>query len=149
MMILKRTDSTNKDFQSLVKLLDADLAVRNGEAQAFFDQFNKLDTIKNCIVVYINEVPAACGAFKKFDEETIEIKRMYTHPDFRKRGLATTIVEELETWGKELNYTKAVLETSLGQNEALSVYEKSGYVRIPNYGQYIGIDKSVCYEKVL
>ncbi|SEN09464.1 Acetyltransferase (GNAT) family protein [Chryseobacterium taichungense] len=148
-MILKRTDSTNKDFQSLVKLLDADLAVRNGEAQAFFDQFNKLDTIKNCIVVYINEVPAACGAFKKFDEETIEIKRMYTHPDFRKRGLATTIVEELETWGKELNYTKAVLETSLGQNEALSVYEKSGYVRIPNYGQYIGIDKSVCYEKVL
>ncbi|WP_312902999.1 GNAT family N-acetyltransferase [Chryseobacterium taichungense] len=89
MMILKRTDSSNKDFQSLVKLLDADLAVRNGEAQAFFNQFNKLDTIKNCIVVYIDEVPAACGAFKKFDEETIEIKRMYTHPDFRKRGLAT------------------------------------------------------------
>lgn len=94
-------------------------------------------------------VPVACGAFKRFNEETVEIKRMYTNPDFRKKGLATTIVKELEIWAKELNYTKAVLESSLEQNEALSVYEKSGYTRIPNYGQYIGIDKSICYEKFL
>lgn len=148
-MKIKRTDSSNKDFQNLVQLLDADLAIRNGEDHAFYDQFNKIDAIKNCIVIYVDEIPAACGAFKKFDEETVEIKRMYTNPDFRKKGLATAIVKELEFWAKELNYTKAVLESSLEQNEALSVYEKSGYTRIPNYGQYIGIDKSVCYEKVL
>lgn len=148
-MKIKRTDSSNKDFQNLVQLLDADLAIRNGEDHAFYDQFNKIDAIKNCIVIYVDEIPAACGAFKKFDEETVEIKRMYTNLDFRKKGLATTIVKELEIWAKELNYTKAVLESSLEQNEALSVYEKSGYTRIPNYGQYIGIDKSVCYEKVL
>ncbi|WP_308004916.1 GNAT family N-acetyltransferase [uncultured Chryseobacterium sp.] len=148
-MTIKRTDSSNKDFQNLVQLLDADLAIRNGEDHSFYDQFNKIDMIKNCIVIYVDEIPAACGAFKKFDEETVEIKRMYTNPDFRKRGLATAIVKELEFWAKELNYTKAVLESSLEQNEALSVYEKSGYTRIPNYGQYIGIDKSVCYEKVL
>jgi len=148
-MKIKRTDSSNKDFQNLVQLLDADLAIRNGEDHAFYDQFNKIDAIKNCIVIYVDEIPAACGAFKKFDEETVEIKRMYTNPDFRKKGLATTIVKDLEIWAKELNYTKAVLESSLEQNEALSVYEKSGYTRIPNYGQYIGIDKSVCYEKVL
>ncbi|BEV05840.1 GNAT family N-acetyltransferase [Chryseobacterium gambrini] len=148
-MTIKRTDSSNKDFQNLVQLLDADLAIRNGEDHAFYNQFNKIDAINNCIVIYIDEIPAACGAFKKFDEETVEIKRMYTNPDFRKRGLATAIVKELEFWAKELDYTKAVLESSLEQNEALSVYEKSGYTRIPNYGQYIGIDKSVCYEKVL
>lgn len=148
-MTIKRTDSSNKDFQNLVQLLDADLAIRNGEDHAFYDQFNKTDAIKNCIVIYVDEIPAACGAFKKFDEETVEIKRMYTNPDFRKKGLATTIVKELEIWAKELNYTKALLESSLEQNEALSVYEKSGYTRIPNYGQYIGMDKSVCYEKVL
>ncbi|WP_185207033.1 GNAT family N-acetyltransferase [Chryseobacterium sp. C3] len=148
-MTIKRTDSSNKDFQNLVQLLDADLAIRNGEDHAFYDQFNKIDAIKNCIVIYVDEIPAACGAFKKFDEKTVEIKRMYTNPDFRKKGLATTIVKDLEIWAKELNYTKAVLESSLEQNEALSVYEKSGYTRIPNYGQYIGIDKSVCYEKVL
>lgn len=148
-MTITRTDSSHKDFQNLVKLLDADLAIRNGDDHSFYDQFNKIDSIKNCIVIYIDEKPAACGAFKKFSEDTVEIKRMYTHPDFRKRGLATAIVQELESWAKESGYAKAVLESSLEQNEALSVYEKSGYCRIPNYGQYIGIDKSVCYEKVL
>lgn len=148
-MKIQRTDSSSEDFRDLVKLLDADLAVRNGEDQAFYNQFNKIDMIKNCIVVYIDEIPAACGAFKKFEEGTVEIKRMYTHSDFRKRGLASTIVKSLEQWAKELNYKKAVLETSLEQNEALSVYEKSGYIRIPNYGQYAGIEKSVCYEKML
>ena len=148
-MTIKRIDSSDTDFQDLVKLLDADLAIRNGDDHAFYDQFNKIDMIKNCIVIYIDKIPAACGAFKKFEDDTVEIKRMYTNPDFRKRGLASTIVKELETWAKELDYKKAVLESSLEQNEALSVYEKSGYVRIPNYGQYIGIDKSVCYEKTL
>lgn len=148
-MKIQRTDSSSEDFRDLVKLLDADLAVRNGEDQAFYNQFNNIGMIKNCIVVYIDEIPAACGAFKKFEEGTVEIKRMYTHPDFRKRGLASTIVKSLEQWAKELNYKKAVLETSLEQNEALSVYEKSGYIRIPNYGQYAGIEKSVCYEKML
>lgn len=148
-MKIQRTDSSSNDFRDLVKLLDADLAIRNGEDQAFYSQFNNIDHIKNCIVAYVDENPAACGAFKKFEDDTVEIKRMYTHPDFRKRGLATAIVKELEQWAKELNYKKAVLETSLEQNEALSVYEKSGYIRIPNYGQYNGIEKSVCYEKTL
>ncbi|UZT96967.1 GNAT family N-acetyltransferase [Chryseobacterium fluminis] len=148
-MTIKRTDSSDTDFQNLVKLLDADLAIRNGEDHAFYDQFNKIDAIKNCIIVYIDATPAACGAFKPFEEDTVEIKRMYTHPDFRKKGLATAIVDELEVWASEKGYTKAVLESSLEQNEALSVYEKSGYERIPNYGQYIGIDKSVCYKKIL
>jgi GNAT superfamily N-acetyltransferase len=148
-MQILRTDSSNIDFQNLVKLLDADLAIRNGDKHAFYDQFNKIDMIKNCIVIYIDKIPAACGAFKKFEENTVEIKRMYTNPKFRKKGLATAIVKELEIWAKESDYKKAVLESSLKQNEALSVYEKSGYHRIPNYGQYIEIDESVCYEKIL
>ncbi|WP_294210202.1 GNAT family N-acetyltransferase [uncultured Chryseobacterium sp.] len=148
-MKILRTDSADSDFKDLVRLLDADLAVRNGDDHAFFSQFNKIDMIRNCVVIYVENIPAACGAFKKWDDSTAEIKRMYTHPDFRKRGLATVIVRELEIWAKELNYTSAILETSLQQNEAISVYEKSGYRRIPNYGQYIGVDKSVCYEKVL
>jgi len=148
-MNIKRTDSSEVDFQNLVKCLDADLAVRNGDDHGFFNQFNKIDMIRNCLVAYIDGIPAACGAFKKLSEETIEIKRMYTNPEFRKRGLATALVQELEIWAKESGFKKAVLETSAEQNEALSVYEKSGFYRIPNYEPYAGIDKSVCYEKVL
>lgn len=148
-MHILRTDSTNKDFQNLVKLLDATLAEHNGENDDFFAQFNTIDTIKNCIVVYIDDIPAACGAFKPFSEDTVEIKRMFTHPEFRKKGLGSAIVKELENWAAELNFKKAVLETSRDLKNAISVYEKSGFNRIPNYGQYIGVEQSVCYEKAL
>ncbi|CAH0268661.1 GNAT family N-acetyltransferase [Chryseobacterium sp. Bi04] len=148
-MTIKRLDSTHPDFQNLVQLLDADLAVHNGDDNAFFEQFNTIDKLKNCIVAYIDELPAACGAFKELSENTVEIKRMYTNPAFRKRGLASAIVGELENWAKESGFEKAVLETSIDLKNAISVYEKSGFYHIPNYGQYIGIDNSVCFEKIL
>ncbi|CAD0223463.1 GNAT family N-acetyltransferase [Chryseobacterium sp. D764] len=148
-MHILRTDSTNPDFQKLVKSLDATLAEHNGENDDFFSQYNKIDTIKNCVVVYIDDIPAACGAFKPFSEDTVEIKRMFTDPEFRKKGLGSAIVKELENWAAELNFEKAVLETSQDLKSAISVYEKNGFYRIPNYGQYIGIEQSVCYEKEL
>lgn len=148
-MTVRRTDSGNADFQSLVKLLDETLAEHNGEEHDFFHQFNKIDTIKNCIVAYVDHIPAACGAFKPFSEETVEIKRMFTDPKFRKKGLGSAVVRELEIWAKELGFKKAVLETSQELHNAVSVYEKSGFYKIPNYGQYIGVDSSVCYEKAL
>lgn len=148
-MTIHRTDSSSLDFQTLVKHLDSTLAEHNGAEDAFFAQFNTIDKIKNCIVIYIDEVPAACGAFKELSEDTVEIKRMFTNPEFRKRGLGSSVVKELETWAKDLGYKKAVLETSKDLTNAISVYEKSGFQRIPNYGQYIGIDNSVCFEKEL
>lgn len=148
-MRIHRTDSNSSDFKTLVKSLDANLAEHNGEDDAFFAQFNKIDMIKNCIVVYIDETPAACGAFKELSEDTIEIKRMFTDPEFRKRGLGSSIVKELENWAKDLGYKKAVLETSKDLTNAISVYEKNGFQKIPNYGQYIGVDSSVCYGKDL
>lgn len=148
-MIIHRTNSDSSDFRALVKSLDTTLAEHNGANDDFFAQFNKIDTINNCIVAYIDEVPSACGAFKELSEDTVEIKRMFTNPEFRKRGLGSSIVKELENWAKELGYQKAVLETSKDLKNAISIYEKSGFQRIPNYGQYIGVDSSVCFEKDL
>lgn len=148
-MHILRTDSSNTDFQNLVKSLDATLSEHNGENDDFFAQFNTIDTIKNCVVAYIDDMPAACGAFKPFSEDTVEIKRMFTDPEFRKKGLGSAIVKELESWAAELNFKKAVLETSKDLKSAISVYEKNGFSRIPNYGQYIGVEQSVCYEKEL
>lgn len=147
MMNIKRTDSSDIDFQGLVKLLDADLAVRDGEDHEFYHQFNSIDMLKNCVVAYSEGKAAGCGAFKPFSEDTVEIKRMYTDAEKRGRGIASEILNELEIWAKEEGYNKCVLETGIKQPEAIALYEKQGYSRIPNYGQYIGVDDSVCYEK--
>ena len=147
MIEIVRTSSENKDFTDLVKLLDADLAERDGDDHAFYHQFNNIDVIKHAVVLYENEKPLGCGAIKEFNATTMEVKRMYTSPESRGKGIATKILLELETWTKELSYEKCVLETGKRQPEAVQLYAKSGYKMIPNYGQYAGIENSICFEK--
>ena len=142
-----RTDSANTDFIKLVVLLDADLKIRDGDDHAFYNQFNKITHIKNAIVAYVDDVPAGCGAFKDYSEDTVEVKRMFVHPDYRRMGIAAAILHELENWAAELNYKKCILETGMKQHEAIQLYQKNGYSRIPNYGQYENIPNSVCMIK--
>ena len=149
MVKIVRTSSENKDFIDLVKLLDADLAERDGDDHAFYHQFNKIGVIKHVIVLYENQKPLGCGAIKEFDSTAMEIKRMYTSPESRGKGNATKILSELEKWTKELSYEKCVLETGKRQPEAIQLYTKSGYKMIPNYGQYEGVANSICFEKIL
>ena len=147
MINLTKTDSDNKDFISLVKLLDAELAERDGEDHPFYAQFNKIDKIKYVVVAYENDKPLSCGAIKEYSTETMEVKRMYTLPESRGKGIATKVLIELEKWAKELSFEKCILETGKKQPEAIALYKKNGYKLIPNYGQYAGVDNSVCFEK--
>ncbi|HEX8016223.1 MAG TPA: GNAT family N-acetyltransferase, partial [Flavobacterium sp.] len=117
---IKRTNSDNIDFINLVALLDQDLAIRDGEDHAFYNQFNKTDKIKHTIVYYENNVPVACGAFREKESDKTEIKRMYVHPDHRKKGIASAVLAALEIWAKEVGYTYTILETGKNQPEAIN-----------------------------
>jgi len=149
MITFRRTNSKNEDFQQLVKELDADLIIRDGEEHSFYDQFNKIDNIKYVIVGYDYEKPVGCGAIKAFDQHIMEVKRMYVVSNRRGEGIASTILKELESWAKELNYSKCILETGNKQPEAISLYKKNGYEIIANYGQYENVENSICFEKIL
>jgi putative acetyltransferase len=144
---IRRTDSDNQDFIELVKLLDTDLAERDGKDHAFYAQFNKIDKIKYAVVAYENNQPVGCGAIREYSPKVMEVKRMYTSPASRGRGIASKVLAELEIWASELSYETCVLETGKKQPEAIRLYQKSGYRLIPNYGQYAGIENSVCFEK--
>src|SRR3954464_8084420 len=95
---LKRTSSDDSDFRNLVRLLDAELAIRDGSEHTFYAQFNKLDAIKHAVVYYNDDVVVGCGAFKEYDKSTVEIKRMFVHPDFRGKGIGAVVLTELEHW---------------------------------------------------
>jgi putative acetyltransferase len=147
MIRIARTDSGNEDFIALVRRLDTELAERDGSDHSFYDQFNKIDKIKHAIVLYEDDEPIACGAIKEFEPGSMEVKRMYTMPTHRGKGIAGKVLRELEVWAAELGYSKCILETGKRQPEAIRLYEKNGYTIIPNYGQYAGIDNSKCFEK--
>lgn len=143
-----RTDSANEDFIKLVRELDSELSLRDGADHSFYAQYNKIDKIKNAVVAYENNIPVGCGAFKLYSDDTVELKRMFVPLNMRRKGIASIILAELENWAKKLGYTKCILETGLKQPEAIAAYTKSGYMRIPNFGQYEDIIGSVCFEKI-
>jgi len=118
-MLIQRTTSENKDFIELVSHLDKALAIRDGDEHAFYNQFNKIDTIKHVIVAYRDERPVGCGAIKAYNETTMEVKRMFVFPELRGQGIATKILGELENWAIELGYESCVLETGKKQPEAI------------------------------
>ena len=149
MIAITRVSSKNKDFIKLVHLLDAELALRDGEDHSFYDQFNKVDHLNHVVMAYDNGNELACGAMKIIAPKIVEIKRMYVLQNQRGKGLATKILSALEEWASELSIESCILETGKRQSEAIRLYQKNGYNRIPNYGQYAGIDNSLCFKKEL
>jgi GNAT superfamily N-acetyltransferase len=144
-----RTTSEDAEFRKMVNALDEDLNLRNGDIQRQYDQYNKIDRIKHAMVIYFDDKPVGCGCFKKFDDELVEMKRMFVLPEMRGKQLAARMLQELEKWAIEESNTVAVLETGRRQVEAQRLYSIAGYFRTENYGQYIGMEDSICYRKVL
>jgi putative acetyltransferase len=144
-----RINSDNPDFRSLVEQLDTELAQRDGTEHNFYAQFNALTAIHHVIVAYLDNEAAGCGAIKAFTSDTMEVKRMFVPVHLRGNGIASTILRELEQWAAELGYSRCVLETGKRQPEAIALYKKNGYLGIPNYGQYAGVENSICFEKKL
>jgi len=146
---LIRTHSNQTDFRQLVALLDQDLAVRDGDEHDFYAQFNKVDSIKEVVVAYKDELPVGCGSIKPFSETIAEIKRMFVHPEYRRQGIAGKVLSELENWAIQLSFSMCILETGKKQPEAIALYQKAGYSITPNYGQYINVENSICLSKSL
>ena len=149
MLHIVRTDSTHPDFHQLIIPLDKELQGLYGEEQAFFDQFNKVNMIRHVIIAYHEGQPVGCGAIKEYAADVMEVKRMFVDRRFRGQGIALKVLAALEQWAHELGYKRCILETGNKQREAIRLYEKAGYQVIPNYGQYIGVESSICMEKNL
>jgi putative acetyltransferase len=149
MITISRTDSDNPDFQKLTRELDIELCKIYNTRPEDFEEYNRITNLKTVLLVYDNGHAVACGCFKEFDKSTVELKRMYVIPAFRGRGIASAMVAELETWAQETGHRAAILETGKKQSEAISMYHKSGYSRIPAYSKETESENSVCMKKQL
>ncbi len=146
-MTIERTQSSHPHFVKLVAELDAFLTVKDGDMHDYYNQYNSIENIPYVILIYENEKPVACGAMKPFNSNSVEIKRMYTQPDQRGKGLGRKVLDELAVWAKEEGYKNLVLETGASFEAAIALYQKYGFTKISNYGQYEGIESSVCFQK--
>lgn len=149
MIKIVRTNSKNQDFVNLVKQLDAYLKICDGPDHSFYNQFNKIDGLNHVVIAFENNISVGCGAFKIHEGNFIEIKRMYVAPYVRRKGIASKVLKELETWATELNVSKCILETGKQQPEAIELYKNCRYSITANFGFYENVENSVCFEKLL
>ena len=145
----KRTSADHPDFIYLVSLLDHELWVELEEDQSTYDKYNKVSDIQTAIIIYYDEKPVGIGCFKKYNDATVEIKRMYVAKAYRGKGISKAVLKELEKWAIEEGFEYSILETSIHFDIAKSLYQKAGYVVIPNYDQYKDLEESVCMKKKL
>lgn len=101
------------------------------------------------LVAWDGDVAVGCGGLRKHDPTTAEIKRMYTAPRARRQGISRAVLHALEERAREMGYHRVVLETGTAQPEAIALYERAGYTRIPGYGAYRDTDRARCYGKDL
>ena len=145
-MKIIKTNSDHPDFKKLSALFDEYLVDIDGDEREFFAHYNNVQ-LDHVLVVYDEERAVGCGAFKKYEEDTAEIKRMFVLPEARGKGIANMILTEIESWAIEQGFAHFILETSPKLHHAIALYTKMGYQFIPNYGQYIGVENSVCMKK--
>lgn len=149
MINLRRCNSENADFENLIRLLDSELDDRYGVLQKQYDGYNKIELLETAVIAYDERISVGCGCFKKADDSTVEMKRVFVQSDYRGKGFASAILEELERWAKERGFLYSILETGVKQHEAISLYQKRGYVITDNFGQYVGNQNSICMKKAL
>jgi GNAT superfamily N-acetyltransferase len=148
-MTIIRANSDHPHFALLASELEAELRIRDGENHELYAQLNKVDILDHVLIAYKKDAPAGCGALRIYAPGTMEMKRVYVKPEFRKMGIAAELVAQLETWCIELGNFSCILETGKNQPEAISLYKKLSYQEIPKFGIYQHSENSVCFRKEL
>ena len=149
MVLPRRTDREDPAFLELVRALDEELWERYPRSQQAYVAGNAIAPGASVVVAEEGGLPVGCGCFRRVGEGVVELKRMFVRRERRGTGAAAAILAELEAWARESGALAMRLETGVKQPEALRFYEKRGYSRMPNYGDYEGNPESVCMEKPL
>lgn len=150
-MNYKRTDGKDIDFIENCRLLDMDLDRRVGKKikRDKYKKYNQLDEIQEAIVVYDDNKAIGGGAIRRYDNENIELKRVFVHTQYQGQGIGSRLVTLLIEWAIELGYNRMILETGELLAESCAVYRKLGFQVIPNYGPYLDMPESLCMAKDL
>lgn len=146
-----KTDGQDPVFAGLCEKLDENLDEIVGKKiqRQKYVKYNQRDNIHDVIIVYREEKPVACGSYKFYDEETVEVKRIFVEPSVRGLGVGMELMRRLEVDARINGYRFAILETGELLTAACSLYKKLGYRVIPNYGPYADMPESLCMEKKL
>jgi GNAT superfamily N-acetyltransferase len=152
--------------QQLIAAAQDELTQRYGSGDANPIESVQFDPPEGIfLVAWLDGNPVGCAGWRTYShfrvngelaeagergtEDVAEIKRMFVVPEARNAGVASALLAALENSAREAGMKRMILETGLAQPEAMALYEKLGYSRIPNYGYYRDSADCVSYGRDL
>jgi putative acetyltransferase len=151
-LTIQRSDILAPEARALIEALNTELSSRYHEPGATHFRLDAEEVVEGrgaFLIASVAGEPVGCGAVRRIEERTAEIKRMYVNPAERGRGVGRALLAALETEARGLGMARLVLETGLRQPEAIALYERGGFSRIAPFGEYVGSPLSVCMAKDL
>jgi GNAT superfamily N-acetyltransferase len=148
-----RADIQSPDAQKLIAALNDELSRMYPEPGATHFRIDADEVAEGrgtFVIARKGHEPIGCGALRRIDDGVGEIKRMYVIPEERGRGVSRIVLEALEAAARTLGISRLLLETGNRSSEAIALYERSGFERIPAYGEYVlSPGTSICMAKNL
>ncbi|MCC8439785.1 MAG: GNAT family N-acetyltransferase [Liquorilactobacillus satsumensis] len=152
-MEIKKVNLTDQDFNRLIRILDNTLSSFNSDIQSTekkeYHAFNSVSDLTDAFVAFSLEEAIGCVATKHYATEVLEMKRLFVNPIARGAGIATKLVNTLESQAYSDGYKRIVVETGKNNSDAIRLYTKMNYQLIDNYPPYDGLSNSVCMSKNL
>src|SRR5215510_6326071 len=149
-VVVQRSDILSPPARILIAALNAELSrtyPEEGACHFRLDADEVADGRGAFLIAWRTGKPIGCGAIRRIEERTGELKRMYVTPQERGRGIGHTILRALEGEAQALGISRVVLETGVRQKEALALYERAGFLRIAPFGEYVTSPLSICMAK--
>ena len=146
-MEIRKVTPESQDFRALAAELDAYYFTLVGEIQYRYAEPNRPENMNGLAVVYEGEMPIAIGAWKRIDEKTAEIKRIYVRPAYRRQGVASALIPALEDSAAEAGFAQFILETARNTDASHQLYLSLGYQIIDYYGSPAGAENCLCFYK--
>jgi len=150
---VRRSELSSQQAQELIAALNAELSAAYPEAGATHFRLDPAEVSGDrgaFVIVDCDGEAVACGALRRLDASTGELKRMFVRPEWRGKGCGRRLLAALETEAERLRIRRLVLETGIRQTAALGLYRSSGFTDMPPFGEYLASPgTSVCMQKVL
>ncbi|GAB1154951.1 GNAT family N-acetyltransferase [Paenibacillus illinoisensis] len=146
-------DVRSEDSVQLIRELSSELGLLyGGDGTAGFQPSDVERPRAAFIVARLDGHPVGCGAIRPLDDQSVEVKRMYTRPGYRRKGVAQAILAEAERLAAEFGYTNLKLQTGPLQPEAAALYERVGYYSIPifsgDWDRVLAFQKDLVHQRV-
>ena len=151
-LTIERVTAASEEIRQLVAELDRALSGPYLPEQRHALSLDQLfeDNVR-FFAARLDGVAVGCGGVAFYDGFA-EVKRMYTRPTARRKGVAAALLQRLEGEARGAGHSVLRLETGMYQAEAIGFYERAGFERCEAFGDYLelspqAIETSVFYEK--